>query len=215
MRHLLLGFALLVVAVVGVAGFRGGLSRRPPIEIFPDMDRQPKLRPQTHSTFFADGLSSRTHLEGTIARSQPIRVGDQAFHPWQDAPVITGREPGTTNYVAHNPLPVSAVLLERGRQRFTINCSPCHGQLADGNGIPRKIGAMGVVGNLHDKRIVQQTDGELFHVISEGRNQMQGYAASIEIPDRWAIVAYVRALQLARLATLEDVPEPARAALTK
>ena len=66
-----------------------------------------------------------------------------------------------------------AELLKRGQQRFTINCSPCHGQLADGNGITRKIGAMAVVANLHDKRIVEMTDGELFYVISNGRNLMR------------------------------------------
>ena len=79
----------------------------------------------------------------------------------------TGLVAGTTNFVENNPLPVTAELLKRGQQRFTINCSPCHGQLADGNGITKKIGAMAVVANLHDKRIVEMADGELFHVITQ------------------------------------------------
>ena len=134
--------------------------------------------------------------------------------PYEDAPVNTGRKPGTTNFVELNPLAVNAQLLVRGHQRYTIYCAPCHGQLGDGNGVTKKYG-MAVVANLHDKRIVQLGDGEIFHVISNGRNLMQSYAAQVEVQDRWAIVAYVRALQLARLGSVDDVPEPQRATLVK
>ena len=89
----------------------------------------------------------------------------------------TGRVTGTTNFVETNPLPVTAELLKRGQQRFTINCSPCHGALGDGNGITKKIGAMAVVANLHDKRIVEMADGEIFYVITNGRNLMGAYGA--------------------------------------
>ena len=87
--------------------------------------------------------------------------------------------------------------------------------MADGNGITRKIGAMAVVANLHDKRIVEMTDGELFWVISNGRNLMRPYAANITVADRWAVVAYLRALQLSQLGTLDEVPENLRANLKK
>jgi mono/diheme cytochrome c family protein len=105
--------------------------------------------------------------------------------------------------------------MERGRQRFTINCSPCHGQLADGNGITKKIGAMAVVANLHDKRLVEMTDGELFYVITNGRNNMGAYGPNVTIQDRWAIIAYLRALQLSQLASIDDVPEALRSTLKK
>ena len=127
----------------------------------------------------------------------------------------TGRLPGTTNYVEINPLPITAELVKRGQQRFTINCSPCHGQLADGNGITRKIGAMAVVANLHDKRIVEMGDGEIFYVVSNGRNLMGSYGANVTVQDRWAIVAYLRALQLSQLASMDDVPLPLRDKLKK
>jgi mono/diheme cytochrome c family protein len=106
-------------------------------------------------------------------------------------------------------------LLKRGRQRFQINCSPCHGATAEGNGITKKIGAMAVVANLHDKRIVEMADGELFFVITNGRNLMGAYGANVTVEDRWAVIAYLRALQLARLGSIDNVPPELRASLKK
>lgn len=215
MRYFLLICALVTVAVVGIAGFRGSKSRKPPLYIFPDMKLQPKLRPQNTDGFFTDGLSSRLPVPGTIARCQPIRVGDQAVYPWEDSPITTGRVTGTTNFIETNPLPVTDELLQRGEQVFNINCAACHSRLGDGNGVPKRIAAMPVVANLHDKRIVELTDGELFNTISYGKNLMPGYAANIPIQDRWAAIAYLRALQLSWLGTERDVPEADRGALTK
>jgi mono/diheme cytochrome c family protein len=210
MRYFLLIFALTVAAVVGIAGCRGTKFRRPPLYIFPDMERQPKLRPQTADGFFANGLSSRLPVAGTLPRSEPVRVGGQPVYSWQDAPVNTGRVTGATNYVETNPLPVTAEFLDRGQEVFNINCAPCHSRLGDGNGVPKRINAMAVVADLHDKRIVELTDGELFNTISNGKNLMPGYAANLGIQDRWAAIAYLRALQLSRLASLDDVPAAER-----
>jgi mono/diheme cytochrome c family protein len=205
MRYLILIFLACVVTVMVVAGKRGSLSRRPPIELFPDMNRQPKLRPQAPNEFFGDAKNSRPPIPGTIARGER----------YEDTPVNTGKEPGTTNFVAVIPVEVTAKLLARGRQRFEINCSPCHGAQGDGNGITKKIGAMAVVANLHDKRIVQLTDGELFNTISYGKNLMSGYAANVTVEDRWAVIAYLRALQLSRLGTIDDVPQAMRSNIRK
>ena len=215
MRYFLLLYVFCVVAVMVIAGKRGSTSRRPPIEIFSDMDRQPKLRPQTVNAFFRDGMSSQPHPAGTIPQTQPILVGDREVYPFEDSPVTTGLVTGTTNFIELNPFPITAQLLARGQHNFQISCAPCHSALGDGNGVPKKIGAMAVVGNLHDKRIVELTDGEVFHIISHGKGLMQGYAANIGISDRWAVVAYLRALQLSRLASTNDVPESARAGLLK
>jgi mono/diheme cytochrome c family protein len=205
MRYFLLIGLVLAVAVVAIAGKRGSTSHRPPIEIFPDMDRQPKLRPQTASAFFADGLSSRRPVPGTIEHSQPYSVGDQAVYPYEEHPYNTGRLPGTTNFVEVLPGPVTAQLLARGQQRFTINCSPCHGATGEGKGITTKLGMVGVA-SLHDPRIVKLADGDIFNTITYGKNTMGPYGANVSVPDRWAIIAYVRALQRARLASIEDVP---------
>ncbi len=194
MRYFLLAFLIALALVVGIAGSRGKLSRKPPIEVFPDMDRQPKIRPQTPSAFFADGRSSRLPVEGTVARGSDFL----------EAPINTGLVTGTTNFVAVNPLKITPELMARGQNRYQIYCAPCHSPLGDGNGITKNFG-MAVVANLHDPRIVGLSDGELFYVITHGRNLMGPYRSQIEIEDRWAIVAYVRALQLSALGTQEDL----------
>jgi hypothetical protein len=206
MRYFLLIFVICCGLVVVVAGKRGSLSRREPIEIFPDMNRQPKLRPQTPDMFFADGKASRVPIAGTIAREDTH---------YEDEPANTGHVPGTTNFIATIPVQVTETLLARGQQRFLINCSPCHGAQGDGNGITKRIGAMATVANLHDKRIVELADGEIFNTITYGKSLMGPYGANVTVDDRWAIVAYVRALQLSQLGTIDDVPEQMRSSLKK
>ena len=213
MRYFFLVFAVLVLVVVGVAGQRGDLTRNRPIQIFPDMKRQLKLRPQTANGFFASGLSSQVAQPGTIAQGKPMTVAGTQVYPFEDAPVNTGRVTGATNFIELNPFPVTSALLARGQQRFTIYCSPCHGQTGEGNGITKKIGAMAVVANLHDKRIVQLTDGEIFNTVSYGKLNMQGYAPQIPVEDRWAIIAYLRALQLSRLGAVDDLAPATKAKL--
>ncbi len=215
MRYFLAILAACIVATVGVLGFRGTHFRKTSLYIFPDMEWQLKLRPQKPNGFFTNGLSSQMPLAGTIPRSSPLQTANGPVFPYEDAPVNTGRITGTTNFIENNPLTINAQLLQRGQQRFTINCSPCHGALADGKGITQKIGAMAVVANLHDKRIVELPDGEIFSVISNGRNLMGSYGANVTVEDRWAIVAYLRALQLSQLGTLDEVPAQLRASLKK
>jgi mono/diheme cytochrome c family protein len=152
---------------------------------------------------------------GTIARSQPVQTVNGAVWPFEDAPVNTGRVTGTTNFVETNPLSVTGQLLQRGRERFNIYCTPCHGALGDGNGITKKIGAMAVVANLNDKRIVEMADGELFNTITHGKNLMGAYGPNVPVEDRWAIIAYLRAVQLSHLGTIDDVPQELRATLKK
>ena len=207
MRYFLLVLGVIVIAVMAVAGKRGDMSRRPPIELFPDMDRQPKLRPQAANSLFKDGLSSQQPINGTIARGSA----------YQDNPFNTGKIPGTTNWVDTIPTPVTTQLLERGRDRYDISCSPCHGAQGDGKGITTKFG-MAVIADLHDaagRKVPQQPDGQLFGTISYGKGLMQGYATTLSIQDRWAIVAYVRALQRSHLGNMNDVPADKRADVIK
>jgi mono/diheme cytochrome c family protein len=171
------------------------------------MDRQPKLRPQTGNSFFKDGLSSQQPIDGVVARGAA----------YQDIPANTGKVPGTTNWVLTIPVPVTAQLMARGRERYDISCSPCHGAQGDGKGITTKFG-MAVIADLHDgatRKLPQLADGAMFGTISYGKGLMQGYAASLTIEDRWAIVAYVRALQRSRLGTMDDVPADKRAEVIK
>ncbi|HUA38473.1 MAG TPA: cytochrome c [Candidatus Sulfopaludibacter sp.] len=213
MRYFLLLFLTVVAVVFGVAGLRGHLSRKPPILIIPDLNRQFKLRPEQPNGFFANGLSSQLPPPGTVPRSQPMPTLIGPVYPYEDSPANTGFITGTTNFIATNPLSVTPALLQRGRERFEIYCTPCHGALGDGNGIMKKLGVMPAVANLHDKRIVEMTDGELFNTVTRGKGLMAAYGPTVTIQDRWAIIAYVRALQLSWLGSTNDLPPALQSAL--
>jgi mono/diheme cytochrome c family protein len=218
MRQLLYIILILltVVAVgVGIAGRQGRLSRQPPIEVFPDMDRQLRLRPQQPNDFFSNGLNSQLPPRGTVARSEALQTVNGPVYAYEDAPVNTGRVTGTTNFVETNPLPVTGPLLQRGRERFNIYCAPCHGALGDGNGINKKLGVMPAVANLQDKRIVEMADGEIFNTITHGKGLMGAHGPLVPVADRWAIIAYLRALQLSQLGSVDDLPPDRRAAFKK
>jgi hypothetical protein len=221
MRYFVLLFFLSCFGIVAIAGFRGDHSRRPPIELFPDMVRQNKVRPQTPSDFFPDGHASRLIPAGTIARTEPYMVGGELVkldgkpvYSYEDSPVNTGRITGTTNWVANNPLPITRQLLDRGQQRYQINCQPCHGPVGDGKGITGKYG-MAAMANFHDKKFIDMTDGEIFNTVTVGKNLMPSYGANVTVEDRWAVIAYLRVIQRSQLATAEDVPEPLRAPFKK
>jgi hypothetical protein len=221
MRYFLLLLFLTCVAVVGIAGLQGSHSRRPPIELFPDMVRQNKVRPQTPSEFFADQESSRLIPAGTVAHTgpyvingEPLLIDGKPVYPYEDSPVNTGRIPGTTNFIPDNPLPLTRQLLDRGEQRYQINCMPCHGPAGDGKGITSKYNMFSMA-NFHDQRLVNMADGEIFNTITYGKPLMGGYGANVTVEDRWAIIYYVRTLQRSQLASVEDVPEPDRAQFKK
>jgi len=205
--------AAIGVAFFGAFGLQGKLSRKPPMELFPDMDRQAKLRPMEPNRFFANGVSSQLPPVGTVARSQPIETVSGAVYRFEDSPVNTGRVTGTTNFVETNPLPVNEVLIQRGHERFDIYCAPCHGRLGDGNGITKKIGVMPAVANLHDKRIVEMADGEIFNTVTYGKGLMGAAGPLVPTEDRWAVIAYLRALQLSWLGTTNDLTAEQSAAL--
>lgn len=216
MRYFLGLFVVACVLVVAVAGRRGDTTRRPPIEVWSDMDRQLKLRPQTTAGFasWEDERSSRPWVAGTVPRLQPVKSGGKEIHRFEDHPIITGREAGKTNYVDVNPLPITEKVLARGQERFNIYCAPCHGAAGDGNGVVKKFGH-GAVPALTDEVRVKHPDGYLYRVIVAGSPSglMLPYGDKLTAEDRWAVIAYVRALQLARLGKVEDLPEPLRASI--
>ncbi len=162
-----------------------------------DMQDQPKYTPLEESSFFVDGRSARPIPAHTIARGH---LNDtDAFH--------TGADNGT--FLDTIPASLSREMIERGQERFEIYCSPCHGSLGDGNGMVAKRGFK-IPANFHSDRLRQAPPGYIFQVISNGYGAMPDYATQISAQDRWAIVAYVRALQLSRHATVADVPPQAR-----
>ena len=186
--------ALVLTSLVVSGCARGCTSSRPPIHINPSMDDQPKARPQSASTFFYNGASMREPVPGTI----PIG-GLQ-----EDGAFFTGKG-ADGQFVPAIPLPVDDALVERGRQRYGIYCQPCHDARGDGRGILFQRGNV-PTGNFHDDKILKYTDGQIFDVITNGVGLMSGYKWPIPPADRWAIIAYVRELQRARLARAAAAP---------
>ncbi|MBI3280347.1 MAG: cytochrome c [Acidobacteria bacterium] len=195
-RSILRAGALAAAAAI-LAGCAGQTTRNTPIEVFPDMDRQPKYRPQRPSEFFADGRASRAPVAGTVARGQ-LKL-DDAFYTG-----VAGNQ-----YVGRNPLPINSELLKLGQTRFNTFCSPCHDRTGQGRGIVGQR-AMWLPTNLQEDRVRQMNDGEIFTIITEGRRSMPSYRFQIAGRDRWAIIAYVRALQRTT-GSLDDVPRELRA----
>jgi mono/diheme cytochrome c family protein len=196
-RRVALG-ALALAAVVATAGCaRGCTSSRPPIHINPSMDNQPKVLPQSASTFFFDGSSSRPPVPGTVA------IGGLK----EDTAFFTGKG-ADGQFVATIPHAVDDALLERGRQRYTIYCQPCHDQRGDGRGILFQRGNVPTA-TFHQEKILKYADGQIFDVITNGTGLMAGYRWPIPPADRWAIVAYVRELQRERLARAAAAPAAA------
>jgi len=187
--------ALLVVVLAGCSDVR----RTPPFELWPDMKHQGKYMPQGASYFFADQRASRMPVEGTVSRED---LQDEAF--------TTGIADG--RYIGMNPLPISAETLKLGQGKFNIYCTPCHSRVGDGKGMVALRTPTWQPSNLHDPRIKAQSDGEIFHTVSFGKSSMPAYRFQIAGRDRWAIVAYVRALQRTE-GTVGDVPPTLRAEL--
>lgn len=165
-----------------------------------DMQVQPKYVSLSPSSFFVDGRSARPIPAHTIARGH---LNDEdAFH--------TGAVNGA--FLDTIPTPITRQVLERGQQRFNIFCTPCHGPLGDGDGMVARRGFK-IPANLHSARLLQAPPGYLFQVISNGYGAMPDYDHQIHVADRWAIVAYIRALQLSQNATVADVPAQERGRL--
>jgi len=208
-------FILGVCSVLALAGFRGSKSALPPIEVFRDMDHQPKYQPQHPSSFFTDGRGGRKPVEGTIpqgynvpgrflqAGARNATIENSGFANLNDY-LHTGRIGEV--YGDGIPVEVNATLLDRGQERFDINCAICHGLLGDGNGVVKNIAQWAVIRNLQEDPIRQQPDGQIFNTITHGKGTMGAYGPNIAIEDRWAIVAYIRALQKSQRGVLADLP---------
>lgn len=158
-----------------------------------DMHDQPKYIPLRPSTFFADVRSSRPILEGTIARG----------HLREDSGFYTGKS--GDDPVETIPFPITRDVLNRGQERFNIYCSPCHDRLGNGLGMIVRRGFKRPP-SFHDDRLRQAPVGYLYDVITNGFGAMPDYAAQIAPRDRWAVIAYLRTLQLSQQSTIADVP---------
>jgi mono/diheme cytochrome c family protein len=165
-----------------------------------DMQDQPKYKPLGENRFFPDGRNSRPVPANTIAIDE-LNVDD---------PNHTGVQNGA--FIDTIPATINVQLLNRGRDRYDIFCSPCHGRLGDGNGMVAQRGVRAPA-NFHTDRLRSVPPGYMFQVITNGYGGMGDYGDQVPVDDRWAIVAYIRALQYSHNATINDVPADARAQL--
>lgn len=209
MRYFFLIYALIAVLVVGIGGFRGQHFTKPPIQVFPDMDNQDKLKAQAPSTFFADRQGGRLPVSDTQPRGfneegakeiggiPEYEFGGQTgyYYTGQVGDYFGTGMPEELKLTADS----AAELIRRGEERFGIYCSACHGNVGNGLGITGRFGVPGIA-NLHLDPFKSATypDGRMFEVITHGKGQMGAYGANIPVRDRWAIISYVRTLQAAK-----------------
>lgn len=161
-----------------------------------DMHDAPRYEPLEKSDFFGDQRSARPQVEGTVARGQLV----------EDQTLATGK--AGSAFAGRLPMPLDAALLQRGRERYGIYCTPCHGLAGRGDGMVVRRGYRKPP-SLHEDRLRAQPVGYFFDVITNGFGAMPDYS-HVPVRDRWAIVAYIRALQLSQHASLADVPPQAR-----
>jgi mono/diheme cytochrome c family protein len=209
MRYAYFTLIFACLLTVSIMGIRGRRTPEAPVMVFPDMDFQAKYKPQRESKFFADGRTDRMPVTGTVPHGRTTDVDDNAKN--DNAAFLRADD---FHYAGKNadgsfargfPVPVTAELIARGKNRFEVYCQPCHGALGDGNGITKAYG-MVATASYHDDRIRQMPEGEIFNTITNGKNTMMSYADKLSPDERWAVIAYVRALQRARNGTLADVP---------
>jgi len=215
MRIFLAIYVLAIVAVVSIFGFRGSFSEKPPLEVFPDMDRQARYKPQGENSFFEDARNDRPVPEHTVARGNFLQYGAVFSEDFKD-PVLGdtvynyGKNPDDS---FHDGIPIEVTyeLMQLGQQKFTIFCAVCHGAAGDGNGVTKPYGVPAA--NYHDDRLRNEADGYIFNVITNGKGLMYGLKDRLSPEERWAIVLYVRALQRSQNANAEDVPPSKRTEL--
>lgn len=214
LRYFFVAFILIVIGVVTLAGFRGSKMAHPPIEIFNDMDHQPKFNPQHPSDFWADGLAARKPIPGTVPIGFTLKNSYYSTHAnnvSENAQFTNQPDYYNTGIMGEVygdgiPVEVTEALLKRGQQRYEINCAICHDSLGTGNGIIKSYG-LTTIATLQDERIRTSPDGYIFSVITDGKNTMGAYGPQIAVEDRWAIIAYLRALQKSQNVKVADLPQ--------
>jgi mono/diheme cytochrome c family protein len=235
MNHKIENFGLLAAAalaggVMVMGGCRGERSNSPPRQFFPDMDDQPKWKPQSGSDFFADGRTMRQPVKGSVPFGAYEFVSDKEWaQPFmlkretylkEDAAKYQGTG-ADGDYLPVMPVQVTSAMLQRGQERFNIYCSACHGYTGDGKGMVGR-GWSYPLPNFHDdkyKNRAEKTakDGYIFHVARygvigpDGSQKMPGYAHALSESDAWAVVGYIRVLQESQAGVpLNEVPEAQR-----
>jgi mono/diheme cytochrome c family protein len=196
-----------LIPLACVARARVVHSPLPRLHLVPDMDNQGRFEAQQENPLFADRRAMRPPVAGTVARGELAE--DERYH--------RGLDRG--EYVRELPVPLTGAVLRRGQERYGIFCAPCHGLAGYGDGIvavraeERQQGLWVPPASLHEEPALSRRAGHLYNTITHGIRKMPAYGAQIDVADRWAIVAYLRALQRSQHASLADVPPELTAAV--
>ncbi len=210
LKYFFIVYALVAVAIFAIFGIPGTKFGQRPFRLFPDMDEQDKVKAQRSSSLFADGMGSRLPAPGTVPSSGDDGVFSVEFGQGRSGYYYTGTEGEYygTGFPTELGLDEASMkpFIARGQDRYEIFCTPCHGSAGDGKGTVAKNGFT-AIRNLHDEtlQVASYPDGRLYDVIANGKGLMGSYGASVPVKDRWAIVAYVRALQASRTMDLEKI----------
>lgn len=207
MRIFIITFVFVIIAVLSLAGFRGSKTEKTPLYIFPDMDRQQKFHPQGENNFFPNGMDDRLPVSGTVMRGTELQ-SREVFSPEyenlyiQNPEWVTGKDE-QGNEIETIPFEVTSEFMALGKQKYDIYCAVCHGATGQGNGVTLNYGI--AASNLHTGIYLERPDGNIYDTITNGYNTMMGYGDKLTVRERWAVVAYVRALQKAYNASEADL----------
>lgn len=198
-------FLILAIASITVAlalGPRGDKFSSPPFMLFPDMDNQYKVKAQKPSEFFENGQGAQKPVEGTIPMGYSAPVGDAVVtsrldYSYGSSYYNTGLFGDFYGKGFPEEIKMDAAFLARGKERFRITCSPCHGESGNGAGIVSKYWTIPPTANLLDPRVKDMPEGQIFWTITHGKGLMGPYNGVLPVNDRWAITAYLRGLQAA------------------
>lgn len=206
MRYFIPIFAILVITVVSILGFRGEKTKNTPIEVFPDMDRQAKFKAQTVNNRFSDNRADRLPVAGTVLRGTALELSNVfAASPTFHSDALKSGKSSDGEWLARVPaeLTIDMALLKMGQEKYDIHCAVCHGEYGNGRGVTAKFGLN--PRNLSDssqsgtylESAATWTDGQIYNAISNGSASgiMLGLKEKLTPKERWAIVLYVRALQ--------------------
>ena len=188
-------FIAVLLSGLVLAGCRGSISEEPPVHLNRNMDFMERFEPQEANAFFDDGRAMRPPVPGTVARG--MLKDDTRFYLGLEA---------DGSYVQDLPVPITQEFVLRGRERYNIYCAVCHGRAGDGQGIVMTGGYGFAPIGYHNDRLRQIEDGYIYDLIANGIRTMPAYGQQIPVADRWAITAYVRALQRSQNATEGDIP---------
>jgi mono/diheme cytochrome c family protein len=234
MSRYLVFLAVAVFATISFLGFQGKTSKDTPIYVFDDMDYQNKYKAQGENALFADGRDARPPVVGTVARGtglEPAKVFSEGFRRAEslNPAFVTGKDAKAAFLAGFpekslkltkgqpQPYVIDADVLTLGQAKYQIYCAVCHGQAADGNGIMKVRSAIEgdvaivTIASLQTSLIRSYPNGQLYDVVTNGKNTMMGYGDKLSPEERWAVVAYVRALQLSQNCPPELVPAAVKA----